>query len=464
MRTTAALLMFLIACTAVRAEEPPAAQVLFVCEHGNVKSLMAASYFNQLAASRGLRLRAVSRGSAPDSNTVPAPIVAGLRTDGVDVSDFRPAAVSEADVAASARIVAISTALPSDVDAPAAKVERWDDVPAASVNYWAARNSLKAHVEQLLERMSTPAKQRLPLKLEAKIPLGNVDGRIDHLAVDLDRHRLFVAELGNGTVGVVSIESREVERRLTGFDEPQGIAYDRSTDTLYVASGGDGTLRMFRGPELAPAGTIDLGADADNVRLDTDHRIAYVGYGDGALAAIDMTTQRKVGDIALTAHPEGFQLERAGPRIFVNVPQVHAIAVLDRRTNRQIATWPTNDLRANYPMAVDHTRNRVLLGFRQPPVLAAFDATDGKLLSETVACGDTDDVFVDPKRGYIYMSCGEGFIDVFAEQEGKYSRIARVETTKGARTALFSAELDRLFLAVRAGGHEPAAVWVFKPD
>lgn len=154
MRMTAALLTFLLACTPVRAEELPAAQVLFVCEHGNVKSLMAASYFNQLAASRALRWRAISRGSAPDSNTVPAPIVAGLRTDGVDVSDFRPAAVSEADVAASVRIVAISTALPSDVDASATKIERWDDVPAASVNYGAARNSLKTHVEQLLDRMS----------------------------------------------------------------------------------------------------------------------------------------------------------------------------------------------------------------------------------------------------------------------------------------------------------------------
>lgn len=316
----------------------------------------------------------------------------------------------------------------------------------------------------ILWPLSTRAQQRLPLNLEAKILLGKVDGRIDHLAVDLDRHRLFIAELGNGTVGVVSIESREVERRLTGFDEPQGIAYDPATETLYVASGGDGSLRMFRGPQLAPAGTIDLGTDADNVRLDADHRIAYVGYGDGALATIDTTTQRKTGDIALTAHPEGFQLERAGPRIFINVPQTHAIAVLDRRTNQQIATWPTNDLRANYPMAVDHTRNRVLVGFRQPPVLAAFDATNGKLLSKAAACSDTDDVFVDAKRGHIYMSCGEGFIDVFADQEGKYSRIARIETAKGARTALFSAELDRLFLAVRADAHKPAAIWVFKPD
>jgi arsenate reductase (thioredoxin) len=149
-----AAVTLMIACAAIRAEERTPTQVLFICEHGNVKSLMAASYFNQLAAKRGLRLRAISRGSAPDSTIVPAPIVASLRTDGVDVHSFKPAAVSAADVAGSERVVAISTALPSGIDAPAAKMEHWDDVPAASVNYAAARDSLRAHIERLLERMS----------------------------------------------------------------------------------------------------------------------------------------------------------------------------------------------------------------------------------------------------------------------------------------------------------------------
>jgi DNA-binding beta-propeller fold protein YncE len=451
----------LVACVALHAEEAPPTQVLFVCEHGNVKSLMAASYFNQLAAKRGLNLRAISRGSAPDSTTVPAPIVAGLRTDGVDVGSFKPIAVSATDVAGSERVVAINTELPSGIDAPAAKIEHWDDVPAASVNYAAARDSLRAHVEQLLDRMS---QESAPLSLEARIPLGKVDGRIDHLALDLDRRLLFVAELGNGSVGVVNIGSREVVRRLTGFDEPQGVAYEKTTDTLYVASGGDGSVRMFRGPQLAPAGTIKLGADADNIRLDAELRRAYVGYGDGALAVIDIATQKKIADIALPAHPESFQLERAGPRIFVNVPDAHAIAVVDRQTNRQIATWQTDDLRANYPMSLDPTGNRVLVGFRHPAHLAAFDAKDGSILSKTASCGDVDDVFVDPKRGYIYMSCGEGFIDVFEPQDRGYRRVARVETAKGARTALFSTDFDRLFLAVRASAQGPAAVWVFKPQ
>jgi protein-tyrosine-phosphatase len=148
-----AAVTLMIACVAIRADEPTP-QVLFVCEHGNVKSLMAASYFNQLAEKRGLRLRAISRGSAPDSATVPPPIIAGLRADGVDVGNFKPMAVSAADVAVSERVVEISTALPGGIDAPATKVEHWDDVPAASVSYGAARDSLRSHIEQLLDRMS----------------------------------------------------------------------------------------------------------------------------------------------------------------------------------------------------------------------------------------------------------------------------------------------------------------------
>src|SRR3954469_2734665 len=87
------------------------------------------------------------------------------------------------------------------------------------------------------------------LQLETKIPLGDVKGRIDHLAVDLPRRRLFVAELGNDTIGIVDLEAREKRGSITGLHEPQGIAYQASSDTLFVASGGDGTLRLYRGTD-----------------------------------------------------------------------------------------------------------------------------------------------------------------------------------------------------------------------
>src|SRR6266581_3199792 len=98
-----------------------------------------------------------------------------------------------------------------------------------------------------------------PLQLESKIPLGDVSGRIDHLAIDLSHNRLFVAELGNDTVAVVDLVERKVRHVITGLREPQGVGYVPSNDTLYVANAVDGAVLLFRGEPLAAAGRIDLG-------------------------------------------------------------------------------------------------------------------------------------------------------------------------------------------------------------
>jgi arsenate reductase len=133
----------------------PDSQVLFVCEHGNVKSLMAASYFNQLARERRLPFRAVSRGSAPDSTTVPPAIIQGLRGDGFDVRSFHPSPVRASDVSASQRVITIGTALPTDAQVTIQPtIEQWNDVPPASVDYGAARDSLKGHIKKLVEQLA----------------------------------------------------------------------------------------------------------------------------------------------------------------------------------------------------------------------------------------------------------------------------------------------------------------------
>jgi DNA-binding beta-propeller fold protein YncE len=302
-----------------------------------------------------------------------------------------------------------------------------------------------------------------PLVLEAKIPLGEVKGRIDHLAVDVAHRRLFVAELGNNTVAVIDIDGRKVVRRLEGFDEPQGVAYLARTDTLYVANGGNGDLHAFRGAQLQPVGKLALDDDADNIRIDRDQARIYVGAGSGNLAIVDATTFKRVGEIVLRGHPESFQLDAAGARIYVNVPDAKEVAVVDRATSRPIASWSTANLRSNYPMALDEPRNRVLVAFRQPATLVSFDTANGALQERVDICGDADDVFIDARRGYIYIACGQGVIDVLADRGGHTARIARIDTSQGARTAFFSPDLDRLFLAVRANGAEAAAVWIFRP-
>src|SRR5215470_5568573 len=159
-----------------------------------------------------------------------------------------------------------------------------------------------------------------PLILEAKIPLGQVSGRIDHLGIDLQRQRLFVAELGNNSLGVVDLSAGKVLHRIDGVSEPQGVAYVLFSDSVFVANAGDGSVRVLRGEDLAPIGHIELGDDADNVRVDPAGKRVLVGYGKGALALIDPVSLSKTADIRLRAHPEGFQIDETGTEVFVNVP------------------------------------------------------------------------------------------------------------------------------------------------
>jgi DNA-binding beta-propeller fold protein YncE len=240
------------------------------------------------------------------------------------------------------------------------------------------------------------------------------------------------------------------------------VGYLPSADTLFIANGGDGSVRLFQGPNYTANGRIDLGEDADNVRVDPSNQHVVVGYGDGALAVIDGAARNKVGEVRLPAHPEGFQLDSATGRAYVNIPNAHGMAVVDLPARKVVAIWPASGASANFPMAIENDSSHVLAIFRNPPKVGVFDKRDGSLIRMVDTCGDADDLFVDSKRHRVYVSCGAGVIDIFDARS--YDRLARIPTVSGARTSLFVPELDQLFVAVRAGGSSPAAIWVFRPQ
>lgn len=315
----------------------------------------------------------------------------------------------------------------------------------------------------LASSVTPQAQQPQALQLETTVPLGDVRGRIDHMAIDIPRQRLFVAELGNDSLGVVDVKEHKVVHRISGLREPQGIGYVAANDTLYIANGGDGSLRLFTGAQYADAGSLSLGRDADNVRIDGSGNRVVVGYGNGALAVIDAATGRRAGDIRLKGHPESFQLSRDGSRAFVNIPTAHEIAVADVRAVRQIAAWPMR-FGANFPMTLDEEAGRLLSVFRSPARVGVFSLQDGNLVATSESCGDADDIFIDAARHRAYVSCGSGALDVIDTLDSAYPRIARIPTVAGARTALFAPELDRLFLAVRAQRGEAASIRIYRPS
>ena len=177
-----------------------------------------------------------------------------------------------------------------------------------------------------------PGSPQEPLRMLRAIELPHVEGRIDHLALDGAGLKLFVAALGNNTVEVVDLQRGTHLKSLPGFREPQGIAGIADAKTIAVANGqGDG-VQILAADDYRLLRGVPLGEDSDNVRYDASAKRLYVGFGSGALAAVSPGDGKILGEAKLPGHPESFQLERSGPRIFVNVPAANQIAVVDRRT------------------------------------------------------------------------------------------------------------------------------------
>jgi DNA-binding beta-propeller fold protein YncE len=294
------------------------------------------------------------------------------------------------------------------------------------------------------------------------IPLNGVEGRIDHFGLDAKGRRLFVSALGNNTVEVVDLVAGKVTNHIRNLRAPQGIGFAPESNRLAVANDGDGSCRMYDGASLQQTATVELKDDADNVRYDKVSRRLWVGYGNGGLAAIDPESGKQVADIKLDAHPESFQLETKGKRIFVNVPNARHVAVVDRETETIIEKIPLKEASANFPMALDEADHRLFIGCRSPAKLVVLDTETGKTVATANIVGDTDDLFYDATNKRIYVSGGEGRVTVISQTTADtYNVVDQVTTAPGARTSFFVRETGTLYVAVPHRDERKAELRVF---
>ena len=306
------------------------------------------------------------------------------------------------------------------------------------------------------------AEDKTPLRLERTIPLADVQGRIDHMAIDLAGERLFVAALGNNTLEVIDLRIGKRIRSITGLNEPQGVIYLAEFQRLFVTNGGDGSCKVFDGNSLGLLDTVKFSGDADNIRYESPTKQVYVGYGAGALGAFDAKTMKHLWNVGLAGHPESFQLEATGSRIFVNVRPANQVVVIDRNKRKVADIWPLKDAKDNFPMALDESGHRLFIGCRTPAKIIIYDTESGRIVGSLDVAGDIDDVFYDLKAKRLYASCGEGFIDVFQQTDpNHYAVMAKIATARGARTSLFVPEQGRLYLAVPHRGEQEAEVRVY---
>jgi DNA-binding beta-propeller fold protein YncE len=311
---------------------------------------------------------------------------------------------------------------------------------------------------QRMEAQSSAA-----LRQVAVIPLPGVKGRIDHLAFDPSAQRLWVAALGNNTVEVLDTAKGSHYRSLRGFHEPQGVAVVSDLGAVAVANGETGTLQLVDAQSFATRSTINIGGDADNVRYDAMAKRLYVA-AVGGLYVVDPAAGKRVGQVTIDGHPESFQLETAGPRMFANLPGLlrSQVVAADRKSMTGVDHWPTQECGGNYPMALDETASRLFLGCRRPARLAMVDTRSGAFVTSIAIVGDTDDLFYDEARRRVYVIGGDGFVDVIARDGDSVKLMGRVSTRGGARTGLWVASQSRLYVAVPERGRESAEIRVFE--
>jgi DNA-binding beta-propeller fold protein YncE len=297
------------------------------------------------------------------------------------------------------------------------------------------------------------------LQLQQTIALPEVEGRIDHVDLDVAGDRLFVCALGNNSLEILDLRKGERIHSIRGLGAPQGVAYLAAFGRLLVANDKDGRCQIYDAKSWQSIGTVALQDDADNVRYDSEDKEILVGFGNGGIALINPENGKQTGSIKLAAHPEAFALEKQGRRIFVNVPNAAQVAVIDRDKREVAATWKLAGASANFPLALDEANHRLFVGCRNPARLVVLDTDSGAAVAGIDISSDADEVFYDARRRRLYVVCGSGYIDIVEQTDSnRYKPISKVPTAAGARTGLFVPERDALLVAVPHHGTQRSEI------
>ncbi len=324
-------------------------------------------------------------------------------------------------------------------------------------------------------RAGSQAVAKQPLRLVQAISMSNVKGRIDHMDIDVKGKRLFVAGLENGTLEVVDLQGGKRIRSLPGFKKPQGVLYVPELNKLFVASGDDAMVRVFRGSTLDLLDSIQLEPGPNRVVYEPHTQLVYVGYGGrdagkdyGEVGIINANDDKHIADIRVSAHPSELLLNRSGTTLFVFISIASELQVVDTNKRQIVATWKVSSERPG-DAAFDELTSRLMIGTRKPPEIIVMDSQSGKDIAHLATAEGMDGVYFDRRRKRVYVSGGRdmpyGFACVYQQKDAnRYDIIGKVPTREGAGTSLWSAELDRYYVAAPATDKQDATVLVYEPE
>jgi DNA-binding beta-propeller fold protein YncE len=296
----------------------------------------------------------------------------------------------------------------------------------------------------------------------------------DHLAVDVRGDRLFATPQAAHEVAVLDIKTSSVTTVIKDIGNPHGVFYSEAFNRLFVTDGAAGNVKVFDGTKLTLETTIPA-PGADGLAYDPSTKLLYAVYGGddagmkhASLAIIDTATSRKVGDIAVDALSlDGSVIDPARHRLYVEMSDRNAVAVVDLIARRVIANWSIGQSRHNMATALDLQHHLLYVGCRDGDMrgsIAVLELSTGRVVKRLPIGGWVDSMDYDARRHRIYLSSGTGYLEAYQVLPGgAFRKLEPAETAVMAKTSLYSPQLDRDFVSVPHLGDTPAKILVFAP-
>ncbi len=313
------------------------------------------------------------------------------------------------------------------------------------------------------------------MKMIDSIPLPNVEGYFDHMAVDIKGQRLFLPGEHQRTIEVIDLRTQKVIHTITGFGgDPRKTIYLPEVNEIWVDDG-DSSLKAFSGESYelvknVPLTGHDLDKDSrrvpDNGVYDPATHLFYLGDRadstpnagpKGSIEIVDLKSGTLIASIAVEGkNPAGLVLDPKSSNLYVVMGDTSNVVVIDRDKRTVLATWPITGGPEPHAVAIDGPNRRLFIGSRvkrshiyKPGKLVIMDADNGKVIDAIDTEGGVDEVEWEPKTRRIYYTGTTGFIEIFKQLDADhYQSIGKAPTGAIAKTSLLVPELNRFYSAV----------------
>ena len=301
------------------------------------------------------------------------------------------------------------------------------------------------------------------LSLQNTINLPNVHERIDHMDFDSKTNRLFVGALENDSLEIIDAKQGKIIKSIKNLGGPQGVVYVEQYSTIYVSCRNNGDLVAIDSNTYLPRNKISFSDEADNLHYLKSSDELLLGYGNGGLAIVDPSDLSVKGKVELDGHPEGIVGEEDGNLVYVNVPGSDTVYTIDRKTYKIVEKNKSNGVSSNFPIALNEKEDVLAYYTRVPNQVVFMNPKTGTLLRTYSGTSDVDDMFFEPKTGFLYLIGGNGRVEVVSLDKDKEVRlVSKTITGSGARTGLLSTDSSQLFVAVPEKNGESAKILIFR--